>query len=67
MTVYCGVDFHTRQQLIKWCDTQDGETVSPLFARLYTIAEQKPSQVTVQVVEKKPCHFPLKTSSCRRH
>ncbi len=25
MTVYCGVDFHTRQQLIKWCDTQDGE------------------------------------------
>ena len=25
MTVYCGVDFHTRQQLIKWCDTLDGE------------------------------------------
>jgi transposase len=25
MTVYCGVDLHTRQQLIKWCDTQDGE------------------------------------------
>ncbi len=25
MTVYCGVDFHTRQQLIKWCDTRDGE------------------------------------------
>ena len=25
MTVYCGVDFHTRQQLIKWCDTTDGE------------------------------------------
>lgn len=25
MTIYCGVDFHTRQQLIKWCDTQDGE------------------------------------------
>ncbi|MDQ3255352.1 MAG: hypothetical protein M3R15_15880 [Acidobacteriota bacterium] len=24
MTIYCGVDFHTRQQLIKWCDTQDG-------------------------------------------
>src|SRR5215216_205361 len=25
MTVYCGVDLHTRQQLIKWCDTLDGE------------------------------------------
>lgn len=25
MTNYCGVDFHTRQQLIKWCDTRDGE------------------------------------------
>jgi transposase len=25
MTVYCGVDFHTRQQLIKWCDTRAGE------------------------------------------
>src|SRR5215218_1397237 len=25
MTIYCGVDFHTRQQLIKWCDTLDGE------------------------------------------
>jgi transposase len=25
MTIYCGVDFHTRQQLIKWCDTTDGE------------------------------------------
>ena len=25
MTVYCGVDFHTRQQLIMWCDTRDGE------------------------------------------
>ena len=25
MTVYCGVDLHTRQQLIKWCDTRDGE------------------------------------------
>ena len=25
MTTYCGVDFHTRQQLIKWCDPQDGE------------------------------------------
>lgn len=25
MTIYCGVDLHTRQQLIKWCDTRDGE------------------------------------------
>jgi len=25
MPIYCGVDFHTRQQLIKWCDTRDGE------------------------------------------
>ena len=25
MTIYCGVDLHTRQQLIKWCDSQDGE------------------------------------------
>lgn len=25
MTVYCGVDLHTRQQLVKWCDTRDGE------------------------------------------
>ena len=25
MTIYCGVDFHTRQQFIKWCGTQDGE------------------------------------------
>jgi transposase len=25
MTIYCGVDFHTRQQLIKWCDTTVGE------------------------------------------
>ena len=27
MTIYCGVDFHTRQQLIKWCDTRDGENL----------------------------------------
>jgi hypothetical protein len=25
MTIYCGVDFHTRQQLIKWSDTRDSE------------------------------------------
>jgi transposase len=25
VTTYCGVDLHTRQQLIKWCDTRDGE------------------------------------------
>jgi transposase len=25
MAIYCGVDLHTRQQLIKWCDTRDGE------------------------------------------
>ncbi len=25
MTIYCGVDFHARQQFIKWCDTTDGE------------------------------------------
>src|SRR5215204_1716865 len=25
MTVYCGVDLHTRQQLVKWCDARDGE------------------------------------------
>ncbi len=25
MTVYCGVDLHTRQQFIKRCDTRGGE------------------------------------------
>ena len=25
MTVYCGVDFHARQQTVAWCDTSDGE------------------------------------------
>jgi transposase len=25
MTIYFGVDFHARQQFIKWCDTADGE------------------------------------------
>jgi transposase len=25
MTTYCGVDFHARQQLVKWCNTDDGE------------------------------------------
>ena len=25
MTVYCGVDFHARQQTISYCDTGDGE------------------------------------------
>lgn len=25
MAIYCGVDFHTRQQFIRWCDTADGE------------------------------------------
>jgi len=25
MTAYCGVDFHTRQQTIAYCDTRDGE------------------------------------------
>jgi transposase len=25
MTIYCGVDFHARQQFIKWYDTADGE------------------------------------------
>src|SRR2546423_6596124 len=25
MTIYCGVDFHARQQLVSWCDTTDGE------------------------------------------
>jgi hypothetical protein len=25
MTVYCGVDFHARQQTIAYCDTQEGE------------------------------------------
>jgi transposase len=25
MTTYCGVDFHARQQLVKWCNTEDGE------------------------------------------
>jgi transposase len=25
MAVYCGVDFHSRQQFIMWCDTHDGE------------------------------------------
>jgi transposase len=25
MTIYCGVDFHARQQFIKWSDTADGE------------------------------------------
>lgn len=25
MPSYCGVDFHARQQLVKWCNTDDGE------------------------------------------
>jgi len=25
MTTYFGVDFHARQQLVKWCNTDDGE------------------------------------------
>lgn len=25
MPIYCGVDFHARQQLVKWCNTDDGE------------------------------------------
>ena len=25
MTIYCGVDFHARQQTICYCDTADGE------------------------------------------
>jgi len=24
MATYCGVDFHARQQLVKWCNTDDG-------------------------------------------
>jgi transposase len=26
VTVYCGVDLHTRQQLIKWCERRDQRT-----------------------------------------
>lgn len=25
MAIYCGVDFHSRQQVVAWCDTNDGE------------------------------------------
>ena len=25
MTIYFGVDFHDRQQVVAWCDTSDGE------------------------------------------
>jgi transposase len=25
MPTYCGVDFHSRQQFVAWCDTNDGE------------------------------------------
>jgi transposase len=25
VATYCGVDFHARQQLVKWCNTEDGE------------------------------------------
>jgi transposase len=25
MPIYCGVDFHARQQVVAWCDTSDGE------------------------------------------
>ncbi len=25
MPIYCGVDFHARQQAVAWCDTNDGE------------------------------------------
>src|SRR2546423_14956676 len=25
MAVHCGVDFHSRQQFVMWCDTHDGE------------------------------------------
>lgn len=25
MTIYCGVDFHARQQTVCYCDTADGQ------------------------------------------
>ncbi len=25
MSIYCGVDFHARQQVVAWCNTNDGE------------------------------------------
>jgi transposase len=25
MVTYCGVDFHARQQLVKWCNSEEGE------------------------------------------
>src|SRR5262245_21826819 len=25
MSIYCGVDFHARQQVVAWCDNSDGE------------------------------------------
>ncbi len=25
MPIYCGVDFHARQQVVAWCNTNDGE------------------------------------------
>ena len=25
MAVHCGVDFHSRQHFVMWCDTHDGE------------------------------------------
>jgi hypothetical protein len=25
MTIYCGVDFHARQQTVRFCDTASGE------------------------------------------
>ena len=28
MPIYCGVDFHARQQVVAWCDTSDGEIQS---------------------------------------
>jgi hypothetical protein len=50
MTIYCGVDFHARQQTICFCDTADGEVrlrelrhgaddVRPSFSNHYTIMD----------------------------
>ena len=52
MTIYCGVDFHARQQTICFCDTADGEVrdrelrhdrddVRGFYAQLGTVAKME--------------------------
>lgn len=40
MAIYCGVDFHARQQTIRFCDTADGEACLTTGGTLIMVAHQ---------------------------